>query len=269
MTFDSLISILNNRGGFFSQFFFLMNHYIYCRINKINFVILSENWTYKSEKGWEDYFEPVTLSFSDIIHVREYTWHKLLSDYSIKEYEKYIPEFYNYNEITKLKIEENKKMFKLENYGFIYIRRGDKITTGEAKLINEEKYIELLLTKDPSCQVIFLQTDDYSCYIKMIDYINKNNLEITLYTNCDENYTGAIESDIHSLNSSEIYDHTINLLTSIDISRYSNTCIVDYDSNVSRFIKLFHSNPENVYDINNKGVNYDKKLCPSYAFDYV
>jgi hypothetical protein len=266
--FDSLNSILTRSVGFYSQLFFILNHYIYCKNNKINFRIISDDWTYKSEKGWEDYFEPIILSFSTVIDEKDYSWPNTAFDYSIKEYEENIPELYKYNEKTKIEIEKIKNKFNLtnNNYDFIYIRRGDKISTGEAQYVNEEKYVDLLLNKNPNCKVIFLQTDDYSCYKKITDYINEKKLNITVYTNSDENNNGANQSNIQSLNSTEIYNHTIEMLSAIDISRYSNICIVDYDSNVSRFIKLYHEHPENVYDINNKEVDYEKKICPSYSF---
>lgn len=212
--FDSIQSILTRTAGFYSQFFFLLNHYIYCKYNKINFRIISDNWTYKSVKGWEDYFEPVSLSFSDVIEEKEYSWPNVIWDYSIKEYEQNIPELYKYNKKTILEIEKVKNKFNLTNYDFIYIRRGDKISMGEAEYINEHKYIDLLLNKNPNCKVIFLQTDDYACYTKITDYIKELNLNITVYTNSNENNNGANEGDIQNLNSTDIYNHTIELLYS-------------------------------------------------------
>jgi len=266
-SFDTLNLVIDKSAGFYSQFFFLLNHYMYCKNNKINFRIISDDWTYTSVKGWEDYFEPTVLTFSDIIEEKQYSvWPNVISDYSIKEYEQNIPELYKYNKKTILEIEKIKNKFNLTNYDFIYIRRGDKISTGEAQYVNEQKYVDLLLNKNPNCKVIFLQTDDYMCYERITYYINELKLNIIVYTNCHENNSGASQGDIQSLNSTGIYNHTIELLSAIDISKYSNVCILDYDSNVSRFIKLFHQNPENVYDINNKEVDYEKKICPSFSF---
>ena len=71
---------------------------------------------------------------------------------------------------------------------------------------------------------------------------------------------------IDQYNKEEILDHTLDMLIGIDILCNSATCIVEYSSNVSRFIKLAHKNIENVYDINNTVVDFEKYICPSYSF---
>jgi hypothetical protein len=56
------------------------------------------------------------------------------------------------------------------------------------------------------------------------------------------------------------------MIIGIDICSKSNICICDYQSNVSRFIKLFHNNPNNVYDIINEDIDYNKIQNPAYGF---
>ena len=48
----------------------------------------------------------------------------------------------------------------------------------------------------------------------------------------------------------------------------SNICICDFQSNVSRFVKLAHKNSDNVFDIinPNSDIDYNKKVCPGYSF---
>ena len=121
---------------------------------------------------------------------------------------------------------------------------------------------------------------------------------IDIYTLCDQNSVGVIvgnrqreilneaanngqnkeylstiidklnsSKSVEDMNSEEIYQHTITMIIGIDICRHSNICISDYQSNVSRFIKLAHDNPNNVYDIlSEKDINYNNKICPAYRF---
>ena len=168
-------------------------------------------------------------------------------------------------------------------------------------MVDEYKYIELLLNKNQNCKIIFLQTDDYNCFINLQNYIKEKNLNIIIYTLCDKNSSGAVIHNsqknilnnvvnsensenkkylttiidklnntkaVEDMNDSEIYKHTIDMIIGIDIILTSNICITDYQSNVSRFIKLTHKYPENVYDImsSSNNINYEKKVCPAYSF---
>ena len=67
-----IISILDKTSGFFSMFFFTINHYIYCIKNNINFKLDTSNWLFKFEKGWEDYFESI-----DIYMIRNKIQHRI------------------------------------------------------------------------------------------------------------------------------------------------------------------------------------------------
>jgi hypothetical protein len=294
-SFENIISVLNDSAGFYSQFFFTLNHYIYCKKNSKNFTINSDKWLFKSNVGWNDYFKPTELKFYKGTDDNYYSHNNTIEDYSISEYKENIPNIYIYNEKTEHEINKIKNKFQLidKNYDSIFIRRGDKLIE-ESDYINENKYIELLLNKNPHCNKIFLQTDDYNCYLNLKDYIKNNNLNIEIYTLCDKNMVGVVVKDdqkellknttknseylnkirddlnktksVEKMNSDEKYKHVIDMIVGIDLVCNSNICITDYQSNVSRFIKLYHTNPENVYDIDNTQIDYNKKICPAYSF---
>ena len=288
-----IVSRLDNRAGFFSVFFFTMNHYIYCRKNNYNFIIDSSKWLFLSNLGWEDYFSNIDIIDNIIIpNVKNVGFFDILEDYSIYEYKKYLWDIYKYNSKTIDKINETKLKYNIidNNYGSIFIRRGDKLY-GESKLFDSKLYIQLLLFKDPYCKTIFLQTDDYTCYEEIQDYIQSNNLCINLITLCNKDCRGALissspnniqtniksnEKYIHkiknelqntieviNMNSYQKYQHTIDMLIGLDIVFKSSICILDYQSNVSRFIKLAHHN-DNVFDVNNIVMDLNKKICPTY-----
>jgi hypothetical protein len=71
------------------------------------------------------------------------------------------------------------------------------------------------------------------------------------------------------MNNEEIYNHTLEMLIGIDIVLKSNIVVTDYSSNVARFIKLKHSNSDNVYDVISKSnnIDYNKMICPSRGFN--
>ena len=304
---SSIVSTLDTKkGGLYSQLFFIMNHYIYCKKHSINFKIDSTNWLYKSINGWTDYFAPIELFFCHsndelCLHDTQYEFiirhNALLDTETIESYKQIIPEIYIYNENVIYNINTVKQKLNLLDYDSIYIRRGDKLIS-ESIFSPESKYIELLLLKNPNCHTIFLQTDDYRCYENIKKYIYYKKLNIKVVTTCNENNRGAITSHyfkkdlnyvlpenieymthmydtlqqtktLEDMNSTEIYEHTIELLTGVDICIHSNICICDFDSNVSRFIKLAHKNTDNVFDINNTIVDFSKNLCPAYSFHFV
>ena len=296
-----------NDPGFYSNLFCTLNHYIYAKKNNLNFKLDSDNWLFKFKKGWLDYFEPINIDnikslLDQTIDIRYYGHLDIIENYPIYEYKNIISEVYRYNENTKNKIIETKKKLNLHNetYDSIFIRRGDKLYN-ESIYIETEKYINFLLIKNPDCKKIFLQTDDYNSYLDLQNYILKNNLDIEIITLCkpeqkgivvNKKYVELLNNIMHNNNNHpnldyikkiitdikntksvdkmdniEIYDHVITMIIGIDIVADSNICITDYQSNATRFVKLFHKNINNVFDIyENKDIDFNKNICPVYSF---
>jgi len=299
----TIVSILDRRAGFYSMLFFTLNHYIFCKTNRINFRINSDNWLFKSKNGWTDYFEDVRLNYYDQEDdMEENIIIDKLGNYTIQEYKDAIAEFYHYNERTKHEIAKTKQMYNLIDgaYDTIFIRRGDKLGE-ESKFLSEEIYLNLLLEKSPHCKVLFVQTDDYNSYINIQKLIKNNNLDIKALTLCDPNSNGVIvygsqknilnnavhnnddnkeylssiidklnaSKSVEEMDSEEIYKHSMDMIIGIDILANSNVCVTDYQSNVSRFIKLKHKHPENVYNIMDptNDIDYFKSAFPAHGFE--
>ncbi len=74
------------------------------------------------------------------------------------------------------------------------------------------------------------------------------------------------QKTVNDMNSEEKYEHVENMIIGIELVSNSNICVTDYQSNVSRFIKLRHHNFENVYDVENKKIDLENKCCPAYSF---
>jgi hypothetical protein len=328
-----IITVLKNHAGFYSELFFLLNHYLHIKKTHSSYKVLSHKWLFKYKLGWEDYFKNIDVignyyhehyeyrmygetwydSLSPIhIHMHTYdnnqnirTFNHLyaIGQFSMYDYKNAIKEVYVYNDTIREIIENTKKNLSLTNYSGIFIRRGDKLISRESNFIGSEKFIELLLIKKPDCKTIFLQTDDYNCYLEIKKYIEDKNLQINIVTLCKEDTKGGMiifnyhqqklnaEKDnndtnnlyllqsindlnnykpVNTMNNEEIYQHVIDMLTGIDILLNSDMVICDFSSNVSRFIKLAHNNSNNVLNIVNpeKDIDWDSVVCPGYDFYY-
>lgn len=75
-----------------------------------------------------------------------------------------------------------------------------------------------------------------------------------------------IDKPVDKFNSEQIYEHTVEMLIGIDIVINSNKCVLDYESNVSRFIKIAHNNSDFVFDINGKNIDMNSVCFPAYGF---
>lgn len=304
MTDYCIISRLNKYSGFFSMFFFFVNHYIHAKKNNWDFQLNCDEWLFKAFNGWEDYFENIEIVRNLENEPRKITaeLNKTFIEYSIEEYKNVLPEIYRYNDRIKSLIEKRKKNLKLKkyNYSAIFIRRGDKLLS-ESTYIHGEVYLKKLLELNPSCKTVYLQTDDYTCFNEINDYIKKEKLNIKLLTMCEENCKGIIAFSYHKnsiineenysidknveylknnkesfadskpvdqMNNEEIYLHTIKMIIGIELVLQSNLVVTDYSSNVARFIKLMHADADCVYDVitDTNELDYEKVICPSWGF---
>ena len=198
--FKTLISNWDNSSGFYSVLNFKLNHYLYCKKYNINYKTNSDNWPYKYKNGWTDYFQNIELNLNNDFHNNDtkliHTENGCctnLEQFKLKDYVNIIHEYYKYTpEVSKI-INNKKQELGLHNgeYGCIYIRRGDKLVN-EIEFTHTDKFIDKLLNVYPDCKTIFLQTDDYNCFIDLQNYIKEKNLDIKPITLCPDTYFGAI-----------------------------------------------------------------------------
>lgn len=295
-----ITTILSKSAGFYSQLFFLLNHYLYAKNNNLSFKVKSNEWLFKFKNGWEDYFKNIDIKMNNIHDLNNYCFghHQQIFECTITEYKTAIKEIYVYNDNVYEKIQKIKQQLSLKNYDAIFIRRGDKLS-GESNFIDTEKYIDILLSKNPNCHTIFVQTDDYNCYLDVKQYVKTKQLNINVITLCKEELKGGMiifncnksgiewavkqhninkeyissvlenlrtTTSIDNLNNEEIYEHTLDMLIGIDIVLEADIVICEYSSNVSRFIKLANKNSENVFDVTNpdKDINWNNTKCPAF-----
>jgi hypothetical protein len=277
---------MGRESGFFSMFFFTLNHALYANENYLNFRINTEEWIYKYKDGWKDYFEPYEINeHTQIFNVIK-RYPNVLSDYSIADYKRMISAMYRYNQQTTDYISDAKSRLNLTDgsYDSIFVRRGDKISD-ENEYNGPEKYIDALVFRNPSAKVVYVQTDDFTVIEEMRTHITKKQMTLEIKTLCDETKKGELvfsnykEEDndneespsdkiVENMSTSEIYKHTISMIAGIDLACNSNICVLDYESNIGRFIKLFHKNSANVFNLldPNNDIDYKKMICPAFSF---
>ena len=235
-------------GGFFSLFFFLCSSYIYAK--KYNYKLYIDNgeWDYKYKNGWNDYFTSLImydnlLQNKKIIkrgHATKYGYNDE-KDFTLKEYVEAIRYIFKPN----IDIEQKAKEYidnLGKNYSSIYIRRGDKITSGESHFISTKDILNFTDIQD-NCKVLFVQTDDYS----VVEEIKEILPNCAVHTMTPINKKGSTNSDIHNASREDVKKDTDELLISTIISANANKCWADYRSNVGRFLKLYSFDKKNVF----------------------
>jgi len=264
-------------GGFFNQLWYLLESYLVSQKYGVNFIINDKNWMFSNKNGWIDYFEPtITINNTTTYSISIYEEDPILNTFTLQEYRNACSSILKLNTPLLKLLENTLQQFNLikGNYDAIMIRRGDKMY-GESKYINTEKYVNELLNKDTN--IIFVQTDDYTAYKEVCNIINKNNKNIKVITTCPEtklgafqfNYCPEIGSNLTDENDNylkklsllpklktvcdyspiEMKEHVEEMLIGMYICLTSRYLVTDFQSNATRFLKINHSNPENVISV--------------------
>ncbi len=258
---------LHKSVGFFSDLGFLAESYIRAKRVGCTFYVDSVDWSYTSKLGWHDYFsslqeKPASLNNSNIIYCSHMN---VASDIDgsgkmyLRDYESALKELFIINSDIQSSINNKKREFG--NYEGLYIRRGDKIISGESGFQSTENIISQLQLS--SELPIFVQTDDYT-EVKNIKSLIKNK---TIYSIVPETRHGANEKDRQTMTPEIKYDTMTEFLTGVSLCIAANRCYVDMMSNVSRFIKIMAPNTVSFYKLSNETPNYysDKELTKNIA----
>jgi hypothetical protein len=282
-----IIFNFTNIAGFFSVLHFFFTIYIYCRKNNLSIYIIDNKWMFKNKNGIDDYFilnkyiikekEGKNKNENILELGHDFTYNdvnKKKYGFTVSEYIFYIKEFYILNDIVKNKLNNYIKNIKLPlKYVSIFVRWGDKITSGESKYINPEKYINFLSEKSKNNN-IFIHSDDHNEILKYKELLKNKKYNIYFITS-DEDKGGAVvgskykkdflknKLSVDSMNNLQKRDHTEKMLCAIEIMKKSELVVLDFQSNVSRFLKLYCECP--VYDIFGKDLKMNDIIHPAYA----
>jgi hypothetical protein len=288
-----IVNLPKNDGGFFCQIWKLMSRYIFSKKYNLKLYINDSNWMFNHKNGWIDYFEKNFLEIINESTLLEQPVYldvdeRMLDQFSLNEYKEAFNEIFILNDSLKQKVIKTLNDFNLNEYDSIMIRRGDKMY-GESHYISTEMYVQKLLEKDT--KKIFVQTDDYNAYLEVCDLVKNKNIEV--FTTCPKdklgcfvfNYSPEVGSTLTKENDSylknltkmpkkksvniytsdEMREHVEEMLVGLEICLRSRYLATDYQSNVTRYLVVNHSNFINVE--NNKNLDFNIPMrCPTYGF---
>ena len=94
-----IICNFESKSGFFSMFFFFVNQYINAVKNNLNLKINSNNWLFKYNLGWEDYFQNIDIINKETNKNENIicNFDKMLGCYKLLEYKNILDKIYIYN----------------------------------------------------------------------------------------------------------------------------------------------------------------------------
>lgn len=259
----TLIYDLENENGFFCNFFFLFSTYIFSRKNSKMLFIKDNNWKFKYKNGLSDYFEK--NAYYQIIHDVSYIENpnifrhsnEVITKLYYQDYRKYIREFYLLNnEVLQCTNNYKARINLPEKYNSIFVRGGDKLIY-ESQYIPCEIYIKKLLEIHNNNTNLFIHSDDHDEVMKFIGYIKTITDKFNIFYITDEiDKGGALvmerlrygiknknKKSVDQMNDEEIKLHVFKMLSAVEIMRNSENVILDYQSNVSRFMKLYFDCP--------------------------
>jgi len=249
----------------------LCHSYIYAKKNNYDFFIDSADWNYKYSLGWHDYFNSLIEIDDNIINnynLIYFSHDNIFIDrnFTVNDYITCINDIYILNDSILKKGNDYINNIIKSKYTSLYIRRGDKLID-EAKYIHVNDIMKLININNST--KLYVQTDDYNVINEIKTLYPLHNIYYTVPTTSVGSYANQdyLKKDnktniktIDDMNSTELKDHTEELLIGVYICSKSNECWCDVTSNVSRFIILNNKNIH-VYP-NDIKLDYDKKIIP-------
>lgn len=269
----SLIFRLTNHdgAGFFCQLWKVTSNYLYAKKHHLDFYVDDTNWLFKHTLGWRDYFLSLT-TLSEHDNLKEpiiEAFHDndaLMHQFTLQEYRDACTDIYKFtdelNDIYRMHLSTLPEV-----YHSIMIRRGDKLYS-ESQYIETYQYVDTLLERGQ--YDIFVQTDDYTAYEEVLQYITDKNINIHVITTCPPNKRGAFVSEylstmsntpqkiVRSYSSIEMKEHVEEMVVGLKICMNSEYLATDFQSNVTRYLLCGHKHPNHVISIHST-------LLPEYT----
>lgn len=239
---------LSKQSGFFSEFFFLCQAYLYAQTIGEPFFIHDEHWLYGR---WHDYFTTLHTCVAPS-HTYKYNEHTPIRFFSVEQYAKAVQDIFQLRAPLRL---EAKRWLAKECIG-LFVRRGDK-------LIREARFLpvkDILQTIDfDSNTEFFVQTDDYGVIEEMSTCIPN-----TIHSIVPKTKRGSYHNEWLKKTPKQIRQETEEMLTGLYVCLHSKACWTDHTSNIGRFLKLYGMDRVRLYTTD-KEVNVQDLIHPSFS----
>lgn len=275
--------------GFYSFYLYFIKTIIYCYNIKEKLNLYDEKWKFSGGNGLSDYFNLENIEVINKINnipcsTNNIVYNHMQSTpnkyYTLNMYKEFIKKVYILNNRVLHVLEKYKFSINLpEKYNSIFIRTGDKLIK-ESIYYDVSNYINYILSLKSDIKDVFIHSDDHAEVLKCIHFIKDNNIDLNVYYITDETEVGGAvicsvyinkmpknykRKPVNHMNKTEIINHTDKMLCAIEIIKNSENCVLDYQSNVSRFIKLYSE--KNVFNILNSEPILDiETVCPAHHF---
>lgn len=281
-----------SQGGLCFSINHIVGNYIFAKKNNLTFTLVDNAWLFKHTLGFKDYFDSIETHTSDKVY-KEPIIHLSIGDerlsstrFSVKEYQEafsFVTQLNKYMEEKKQNIMKELGLAE-GNYDAIMIRRGDKIFF-ESYYVDTVDYVSKLAERKTN--IIFVQTDDYSGYLEVVEEAKKidptirvvttcpptqrgtvnhksmrQRLDNTLYSKdnniimqeknyayCQDNITKMSKS-IEEYSPEEIRAHGEESIIGLEICSLSRYLCMDLQSNINRYLFLKHNNIDNIIVVN-------------------
>jgi len=284
-----IFNLKRDSGGFFSQFWQLVERYLYAKTQNTKFYINDDNWLFKHTLGWYDYFSTLETTINNSLE-NEYKF----QNFSLNEYRNVCKEIFVFNSVLNDRLNHTMEKFGLieGEYDTIMIRRGDKMFE-ESDYIKTDEYVLKLLEKEP--KIIFVQTDDYNAYKEVCDIVNLIGLKCKVITTCPDTKYGSFtfnwyrpqvsdkkpienylylanilsesKRSVNEYNSHEMKEHVEEMLVGLTICSKGRYLVTDFQSNVSRYLPIVHSDISKVIPVRDNMPDFNiPTKCPCNGF---
>ena len=281
-------------AGFYSQYFFFLQSYILCKINNEILLYDDSQWKFKHTLGLADYFALDESKIKFLQISEENCRNKVISFHNpekmgvifpLHEYRTAIKELYILNDDIKYKTSQLRERFP-EKYNAIFIRWGDKKI--EIKVSGRDIEIELYVdTLQRICgdnRHLFIHSDDHDavqCVLECMQRRNMRDFNVVYITGeaesggtlaCEiyrHSYPNKSKKSIEQMTTLELREHTEKMLVAIEVMGQAENVVLDYQSNVARFLKLYYDESQcKVHSVFNDAPQ-ENILCipPAFGFE--
>lgn len=268
----AVVFTLGDNGGFFSNFFFLCEAHLTCKRHGWTLFVDSTNWIYgrwhlffTSLTEWNNEFEQQFETILRVSHnnldplgivVQEAQGPRYLCLNRLVDYEEATKELFRLQTVLLRAIEEH---MPKESYKSIFVRRGDKITSGETQDISLGHILQQ--TSLTPTDVVYVQSDDYS----VVEQLQKTFPRI--YTIVRSHERGSVHETFKTRSVHDRITHTANMLMGLEICGRASECWTDETSNVGRFLKLRYFDSCFLYSVDGAPIQQDMDAlttCPAF-----
>jgi len=266
MSKEAIVFELNDKGGFYSVFFFLCQAYIHAQRTKRDFFITHNDWYYTYENGWHDYFTSLVKwqpEFTEKYKTITIMGHMNCPEqqYTTKDYMTVIKEIYQLKPALKEQAEQI--LSQNPNLATLFVRRGDKITYGEAPFIEVADIVKK--TDLANYTTIFVQSDD----CRITEELRTLMPQKTILSTTPPDKFGSHSRVWKRMPVDQRQKQSEEMFIGLYVCTHSAKCWTDYTSNVGRFLKLANFENTRFYSAKNKTPVFkmDKIIInPAYGF---